>query len=130
LQTLGTASIKEKSALINLVKRPEVSFEKLRSLEGSVAEFLGQFDNEVVEQVEILTKYASYIEKEEKMAQKLYELEGFRIPTAFDYDNLKAISSEGREKLKTIRPETIGQASRISGVSPSDISILMVYLGR
>lgn len=130
LQSLGTAPIKEKFSLINLVKRPEVSFEKLRALEGRIDEFLTSFDNEVVEQVEILTKYASYIEKEEKMAQKLHELEGFRIPVSFDYDNLKAVSSEGREKLKTIRPETIGQASRISGVSPADISILMVYLGR
>lgn len=130
LQSLGTAPIREKFPLINLVKRPEVSFEKLRVLEGRIDEFLTSFDNEVVEQVEILTKYASYIEKEEKMAQKLHELEGFRIPVTFDYDNLKAVSSEGREKLKTIRPETIGQASRISGVSPADISILMVYLGR
>lgn len=130
LQTLGTAPIKEKSALMNLVKRPEVNFEKLRALEGGIDTFLNDFDNEVVEQVEILTKYASYIEKEEKMAQKLHELEGFKIPTSFDYDQLKAVSSEGKEKLKTIRPETIGQASRISGVSPADISILMVYLGR
>lgn len=130
LQMLGTAAIKEKSPLVNLIKRPEVNFGNLRALESSIQGFLNQFDNEVVEQVEILTKYASYIEKEEKMAQKLYELEEFRIPTSFDYDNLGAVSSEGREKLKTIRPETIGQASRISGVSPSDISILMVYLGR
>ncbi|HAS44825.1 MAG TPA: tRNA uridine-5-carboxymethylaminomethyl(34) synthesis enzyme MnmG [Microscillaceae bacterium] len=130
LQTLGTAPIKEKSALMNLVKRPEVNFEKLRALEGGIDTFLRDFDHEVVEQVEILTKYASYIEKEEKMAQKLHELEGFKIPTAFDYDQLKAVSAEGKEKLKTIRPETIGQASRISGVSPADISILMVYLGR
>ncbi len=130
LQTLGTAPIKEKSALMNLVKRPEVNFEKLRSLENNIDTFLKGFDHEVIEQVEILTKYASYIEKEEKMAQKLYELEGFKIPGEFDYDQLKAVSAEGKEKLKTIRPETIGQASRISGVSPADISILMVYLGR
>ena len=112
------------------MKCSEHNFEKLRALEGGIDTFLNDFDNEVVEQVEILTKYASYIEKEEKMAQKLHELEGFKIPTSFDYDQLKAVSSEGKEKLKTIRPETIGQASRISGVSPADISILMVYLGR
>ena len=75
-------------------------------------------------------KYDSYISKEKEMVEKMNRLENIPISNAFDYNNLKALSSEAREKLSDARPQTLGQASRISGVSPSDVSVLMVYMGR
>ena len=83
-----------------------------------------------MEEVEILIKYESYIEKEKLMADKLKRLEGLKINENFNYANIKSISLESREKLNKLKPENIGQAARISGVSPSDISILLVHLGR
>jgi tRNA uridine 5-carboxymethylaminomethyl modification enzyme len=83
-----------------------------------------------LQQAEIHTKYESYIEREQRLAEKIETLEEFGIKSDFDYDRVKALSSEAREKLKRIKPETIGQASRISGVSPSDISVLTIYLGK
>ena len=88
------------------------------------------YSDEECEQAEIQIKYESYIEREQKLADKISSLENFIITPHFDYDRVKALSAEGREKLKKIKPETIGQASRISGVSPSDISVLTIYLGR
>lgn len=130
LEKIGSSTLREKSPLLNLLKRPEISLENLPTMHAGVAEMVAGYDTEVTEQVEISLKYESYIEKEQRMAQKIAELEDFKIPESFDYASVKALSKESIEKLKTIRPETIGQASRISGVRPSDISILLVYLGR
>ena len=85
---------------------------------------------ESIEEAEILLKYGRYIEKEQELADKLNKLEDFKLKPDFDYKSLKTLSFEAREKLSKIKPKTIGQASRISGVSPSDISVLTVYLGR
>ena len=90
--------------------------------------FLDQ--NEFLEQAEISMKYEGYIRKEREMVDKMNKLEKVRISDGFEYDKLHSLSSEAREKLMEIKPETIGQASRISGVSPADISVLLVYLGR
>jgi len=87
-------------------------------------------DVEVLEQVEIQVKYSGYIEKEKNNAEKLTRLEGIKIPKNFDYSKLKSLSFEAREKLSKIQPTTISQASRISGVSPNDISVLLVFMGR
>jgi len=87
-------------------------------------------DVEVLQQTEIQIKYAGYIEKEKNNADKLHRLEGIKIPSNFDYTKLKSLSFEAREKLIAIQPTTISQASRISGVSPNDISVMLVYLGR
>ena len=84
----------------------------------------------MLEQTEIQVKYAGYIEKERQNADKLQRLEGIRIPENFNYDLLKSLSFEAREKLKEIQPTSISQASRISGVSPNDISVMLVYMGR
>ena len=84
----------------------------------------------MLEQTEIQIKYDSYLDKEQQMVEKLSNMEGYRIPSRFDYLSITALSNEGRQKLHKIRPETLGQASRISGVSPADLSILTVYLGR
>ena len=87
-------------------------------------------NHEAIEQSEILIKYAGYIEKEKENVEKFNRLENIKIPNKFNYHKILSISSEGREKLTKIKPKTIGQASRISGVSPSDISVLLVHMGR
>ena len=89
-----------------------------------------RLDREVLEQTEIQVKYSGYIAKEKLNADKLQRLEDVKIPLNFEYSNLKSLSFEAREKLAAIQPATIAQASRISGVNPSDISVLLVYLGR
>lgn len=130
LDEINTATLKEKTLAINLLKRPEVSIHHLKKIDPALTQLLNQYDDEVLEQIEIKVKYDTYIDRELKVAQKIDSLEEYRIKSDFDYDRVKALSSEAREKLKRIKPETIGQASRISGVSPSDISVLTVYMGK
>ncbi|MDH5366847.1 MAG: tRNA uridine-5-carboxymethylaminomethyl(34) synthesis enzyme MnmG [Cyclobacteriaceae bacterium] len=131
LEKLNSAKLKEKSPAYNLIKRPELNVLQLKEIKAEgLNEYLNRYSNDILEQAEILIKYEHYIEKEQKLAEKISGLENHTIKKHFDYEKVKGLSSESREKLKTIRPETIGQASRISGVSPADISILMVYLGR
>lgn len=130
LAMLNSSSIREKSPAINLLKRPEIGMKELSNVHPSIQELFKKYSAEVLEQVEINVKYESYIEREQKLAEKITSLENFRIQNDFNYDRVQALSSEAREKLKKIKPETIGQASRISGVSPSDISVLTIYLGR
>lgn len=105
--------------------------EDMRTIE-QVDKFIQEnnFDEEILEQTEIQVKYSGYINKEKNNADKLNRLEGIRIPKDFNYDGMKSISFEAREKLKNIRPETLSQASRISGVSPNDISVMLIYMGR
>ncbi len=130
LEALETAPIKEKSTLYNLLKRPEISINNLLDICAFINLGINTYKDEVIEQVEISAKYESYLEKERIMAQKMSSLEDLKIPPYFDYAKLVALSSESKEKFNLIKPETIGQATRISGVKPADISILMVYLGR
>lgn len=130
LQQLNTAVIREKVSPINILRRPEIGIDQLKKLDHNLAALLDQYSEEVQEQVLITTKYQTYIEREQKLATKISLLENFKIQAEFNYDRVHALSAEGREKLKKIRPETLGQASRISGVSASDISVLTIYLGR
>jgi tRNA uridine 5-carboxymethylaminomethyl modification enzyme len=130
LKHYNSAEIKEKTSIHNIIKRPEINLSSIRSENIYKSKITKQYHDEVLEQVEIQVKYDSYLEKEHAMAEKINALESLRIPAQFDYDRLVALSAESKEKLKKQRPETIGQASRISGVKPADISILMVYLGR
>ncbi|MDW8330745.1 MAG: tRNA uridine-5-carboxymethylaminomethyl(34) synthesis enzyme MnmG [Cyclobacteriaceae bacterium] len=130
LQLIGSATIRDKVNLATLLRRPEITSDSLAQLHPDIAELLGRHHAEVIEQAEIAIKYQAYIEREQKMVERINSLEEFNIRPDFDYDRVKALSAEGREKLKRIRPRTIGQASRISGVSPADISVLTVYLGR
>ncbi|NQW43465.1 MAG: tRNA uridine-5-carboxymethylaminomethyl(34) synthesis enzyme MnmG [Bacteroidetes bacterium] len=123
---LGTTDLLQKTKLDKVILRPQVSLFDLVNLYPS----LQSFEKEILEEVEILIKYESYIEKEKLMADKLKRLEGLKINENFNYANIKSISLESREKLNKLKPENIGQAARISGVSPSDISILLVHLGR
>lgn len=130
LLTLGTATITEKSPVHILLRRPEVGIHDLKKLGTDLNNKLGKYSDEVLEEVEVNIKYESYIDREQKLAEKIGALEDYKIKPDFDYDKVKALSSEAREKLKRIRPETIGQMSRISGVSPADVSVLTVYLGK
>ncbi len=127
---LQTASLKEKAPIINLLKRPEINIQQLAEVDSVTQKHFETYSKEILDQTEIQIKYANYIDKEKQLAQKMESLDSFKIKKGFDYDELKALSSEAKEKLNQIKPQTIGQASRISGVSPADISILMVYLGK
>ena len=130
LEERGTAALKQKVKLITVLGRPQVDLASLRKAVPELDNFLDQYNEEHVEYAEILTKYSGYIEKERELVEKMQRLENIAISDSFDYDSLASLSSEAREKLTQIRPKTLGQASRISGVSPSDVSVLMVYLGR
>lgn len=130
LSEIGTSTIREKQPLFQLLKRPDIEIDDIKKLNPSFSEFLNRFDEESAEQAMIKVKYESYIEKERLMVEKMSKLEDLEIIAGFDYDRVSALSFEGRQKLKKIRPQTLGQASRISGVSPSDVSVLLIYLGR
>ncbi|WP_339875314.1 tRNA uridine-5-carboxymethylaminomethyl(34) synthesis enzyme MnmG [uncultured Algoriphagus sp.] len=126
----GTAQISEKISAEKLLKRPQIGLHNLKTFNPEIGAYLAKYPNEVLEQAEIQIKYDSYIEKEQQMVDKLSSMENFKIPLQFDYKAIPALSSEGKQKLTKIRPETMGQASRISGVTPADLSIITVYLGR
>ncbi len=130
LKEINSAQLTEKVTLATLLKRPEIGTAELRKLSAEFDTLMSSHNIEAIEQAEIQLKYEVYIDREEKLAEKIASLEDFKIHPEFDYDRVKALSSEGREKLKRVKPETIGQMSRISGVSPSDVSILTIYLGR
>jgi tRNA uridine 5-carboxymethylaminomethyl modification enzyme len=130
LEQLNSAPIKEKTSIYNLLKRPDITIEDIYKFTAETKETLSVYSEEIRNQVEINIKYEHYVEKEQRMADKIGNLEDLRISETLNYDMLVAMSKEGREKLKKVKPKTIGQASRISGVSPADISILMVYIGR
>jgi tRNA uridine 5-carboxymethylaminomethyl modification enzyme len=130
LEKLNTAVITEKTSVLQILRRPHVGIQDIKKLSTSAANILSQYPDEVLEQAEIVSKYESYIDRERKMAEKILRLDDYKIQADFNYDKIKALSSEAREKLKRIKPETIGQVSRISGVSPADVSVLTVYLGK
>ncbi len=130
LENLNTTTITETVPIVTLLRRPQIGMNDLKKIDPILKSRLENYSEEVLQQVEIDLKYESYIEREQKMADKIESLEEYKILSDFDYDRVKALSSEAREKLKRIRPETIGQMSRISGVSPADVSILTVYLGK
>ena len=131
LESLNSAPVRQPDKMFKVFARPKVTMAHMLRLE-EVSGFVSEhaLGREVLEQAEIQVKYSGYIDKEKLNADKLQRLENIRIPENFDYSKLKSLSFEAREKLGHIRPATISQASRISGVSPSDISVLLVYLGR
>ncbi|NAS31603.1 tRNA uridine-5-carboxymethylaminomethyl(34) synthesis enzyme MnmG [Flavobacteriaceae bacterium R38] len=131
LEEINSSPMKQSDKMFKVFSRPNVTLEALKNV-PSVSNYIqeNKLDKEVLELTEIEIKYAGYIEKEKNNADKLSRLEGIRIPDNFDYDKLKSLSYEAKEKLKSIRPISLSQASRISGVSPSDISVMLVYMGR
>lgn len=133
LENLGTAPIKQKVKLSTLLLRPQLGMEHIARMSPVFSDFIDNLDlqePEILEESEIRIKYESYIDKERELADKLERLDDIRLVDTLDYGSFKSISFEAREKLSRIRPQTLGQASRISGVSPSDISVLLVHLGR
>ena len=131
LESVESAVVKQSDKMFKAFSRPKVTMDHMMQLQ-SVSNFVvdNELDREVMEQAEIQVKYSGYIQKEKNNADKLHRLENVKIPDNFDYSKLKSLSYEAREKLEAIRPVTISQASRISGVSPSDISVLLVFMGR
>ncbi|SDD72940.1 tRNA uridine 5-carboxymethylaminomethyl modification enzyme [Pricia antarctica] len=131
LERLDSALVKQSDKMFKVFSRPKVKMEHMLELEP-VSGFVEDNDlnREVLEQTEIQVKYSGYIQKEKNNADKLQRLENVKIPENFDYFKLKSLSFEAREKLSAIQPVTIAQAARVSGVNPSDISVLLVYLGR
>ncbi len=130
LEQADSSPIKQKIKLHNLVLRPHIGIKDIAEAFPPLKQFLERYDDECSMIAEVQMKYEGYIEREEEMAEKLNRLEAVHLHEDFDYHNIGGLSAEGKEKLSRIKPRTIGQASRISGVSPSDISILLVHLGR
>ncbi|MBK9513550.1 MAG: tRNA uridine-5-carboxymethylaminomethyl(34) synthesis enzyme MnmG [Flavobacteriales bacterium] len=129
----GTSPLKQKVKLYDVLLRPQIGFGDLLPLSeglGTLTDSFGDLRSEVIEQVEINVKYDGYLAKEREMAEKLNRLEDVPLEFEMDYHRLTSLSIEARQKLDKVRPATLGQASRISGVSPADLSVLMVYLGR
>ena len=129
-ETIDSAILDDKQKASKIILRPNVTLDGMLQAVPSLATALESYDTDSLEQAEIQVKYETYIRKEEDLVEKVSHLENLVIPDSFDFEKLTAISSEAKQKFKTIRPRTLGQASRISGVSPSDIQILMVYMGR
>ncbi len=132
LESLGTPPLQQRVKLVNLLLRPEVSINNVRSISPELEELFRSVPEELRDEVfssaEILLKYQRYIEKEHDVAERILKFEDIPLPTGFDYYSLTALSYEAREKLSKMQPSTIGQASRISGVSPADVSVLLIHL--
>ena len=131
LEAKDTALITQGDKLFKVFSRPQIDLEDIMKFE-KVAAYIAEndLDQEILEQAEIQVKYSGYIEKERNNADKVLRLEDVKIPENFDYEKIKSMSIEAKQKLSKIRPVTISQASRISGVSPSDVSVLLIYMGR
>ena len=130
LETMNSAVIVTKQKAVQILLRPNIALSDMLSSVPALQNALKEFDRETLEQVEILTKYETYIDKERELVSKMSQLEDLLIPEKFNYDKLVSLSNEARQKFSKIRPRTLGQASRISGVNPSDVQILMVFMGR
>jgi len=129
----GTSPLKQKVKLYDILLRPQLTYQDLEGLSPTLAEratACADLREEVVEQVEINAKYEGYLDKERALAEKLTRLDEVPLDLDMDYARLTSLSFEARQKLTKVRPATLGQASRISGVSPADLSVLMVYMGR
>lgn len=129
-ETIESSIIEDKQKAAKIILRPNVTLEGMLQAIPTLAASLEDYNRDSLEQAEIQVKYETYIRKEEDLVERVSHLENLVIPDTFDFEKLTAISSEAKQKFKKIRPRTLGQASRISGVSPSDIQILMVYMGR
>jgi tRNA uridine 5-carboxymethylaminomethyl modification enzyme len=124
LRERGSAQLKQNTTLLELLRRPEILLNELRELKGRDA----GVDAEVIEELDIEIKYEGYIKKQKEHVERFLKLEGKKIPADLDYAGVHGLSSEGRQKLSSRRPETIGQAGRIGGVSPADLAVLLIHL--
>jgi tRNA uridine 5-carboxymethylaminomethyl modification enzyme len=130
LETKQSAQLTQKQKAQQILLRPGISLEELINASTTLQQLTGTYSREILEQTEIQVKYDVYIEKEKDLVQRMSQLEDLEIPDSFDYNKISSLSNEALQKFKKIRPRTLGQASRISGVNPSDVQILMVYMGR
>ncbi len=130
LEEINSAPLTQKWRYFNVLSRPDVTIEQLAHHAPDVREVIASLDGDTVMQAEILMKYEGYIEREKENAEKVAKLDNYKIKADFDYKSVNSLSLEARDKLTKLRPETIGQASRISGINPADISVLLVHLGR
>ncbi len=130
LETIGSSKITEKQKAEKVLLRPNIGLSHLSAAVPSLSLALQVFSKEEIEQVAIQVKYDTYIEKEKEIVARMAEMENLMIPHSFDYSKIASLGNEAREKLGRVKPRTLGQASRISGINPSDIQILMVYMGR
>jgi tRNA uridine 5-carboxymethylaminomethyl modification enzyme len=126
LAASGSSPLKNQISLAQLLRRPEITLNRLRLLDPRVP----QFAPDVESQVEVQTKYAGYVDRQTEVVRRFQKLEGLRVPVDFDYGQISGLSREAREKLTRIRPRSLGQASRISGITPAAISLLAVFLKR
>ncbi|WP_353147814.1 tRNA uridine-5-carboxymethylaminomethyl(34) synthesis enzyme MnmG [Chryseobacterium sp.] len=129
LESIESSPVDQAYRAAQILTRPNMTLKKLDEIEA-IKEFSSQYNDEVREQAEINIKYKGYIEKEKENVAKLNRLENIKIPEDFDYSKLSSLSAEAKQKMSNVRPKTIAQAGRISGVSPADINVLLVYLGR
>ena len=130
LESVQSSPLVNKQKVLQLLLRPNIGLEAMMAAVPNLKKILQEFDEETLEQVEIQTKYDTYIEKEKELVAKMSQLEDLLIPDNFNYDKLFSLSNEARQKFIKIKPRTLGQASRISGVNPTDVQILMVFMGR
>jgi tRNA uridine 5-carboxymethylaminomethyl modification enzyme len=130
LESRGSAPLAQKQKIAQVLLRPGIGLQDLGKALPALGQSLESYRPEIIEQAEIQVKYDVYIEKERELVDRMGQMDTLEIPGSFDYARVKAISAEAREKLGRVRPRTLGQASRISGINPSDVQILMVYMGR
>jgi len=130
LESINSAPLTQKWRYFAVLSRPDVTILDLIKHNKDLADFTKDFDSEMIQQAEILMKYEGYIEREKEGAEKVIKLDNYKIKSDFDYKAISSLSLEAKDKLTKLRPETIGQASRISGINPADISVLLVHLGR
>jgi tRNA uridine 5-carboxymethylaminomethyl modification enzyme len=129
-QEIESAPIAEKQKAEKILLRPGVNLKDIAAAVPKIATALSNYNEDSIEQAEIQVKYQVYIDKEKELVNKMRQLEDLEIPQEFDYQRIISLGSEAREKLARVKPGTLGQASRISGINPSDVQILMVYMGR
>ncbi|HEX8334666.1 MAG TPA: FAD-dependent oxidoreductase, partial [Segetibacter sp.] len=127
---INSAGLTQKQRISQLLLRPNVTLKGLINSTPKLSKLLSEYNDETLEQTEIQLKYDTYITKEKDLVERMSQLEQLIIPESFNYDKMVSLSNEARQKFEKIRPRTLGQASRISGVNPSDVQILMVYMGR
>jgi len=126
----GSSPLDQKQKSLQVLLRPNIDLISLIASVPRINDLLSGFSRETIEQAEIQVKYDVYIKKEKDLVKRMSQLEELKIPENFNYDRIAALSNEALQKFKKIKPATLGQASRISGVNPSDVQILMVYMGR
>ena len=130
MSTHSSSPLKQKVKASSVLTRPNVTITELMSCSEDLNNSLNSFSEEVIESAEILMKYDGYISREKDVADKIMRLENIKLHDNIDFSKLSSLSAEAVEKLNKVKPNTLGQASRISGISASDISVLMVYMGR